>query len=103
MHEIVLPKFHKEYREACVIEGEEVLTLRFGEREEHGNSFFNTGNFSKGKWVSPLMEEDWVVLCQVLCQSIGKKNGLTCTKGQHKCASTNLFLFLKKTPHSLVG
>ena len=27
VHEIVLPEFDREYTEACVIEGEEVLTL----------------------------------------------------------------------------
>ena len=32
VHEIVLPKFDKEYTEACVIEGEDVLTLRFEEK-----------------------------------------------------------------------
>ena len=32
VHDIVLPRFDKEYANACVIEGEEVPTLRFGER-----------------------------------------------------------------------
>ena len=29
LREIVLPNFDKKYTEACVIQGEEVLTLRF--------------------------------------------------------------------------
>ena len=32
VHEIVFLKFDKEYTEACVFEGEEVLTLRAEER-----------------------------------------------------------------------
>ena len=35
VHEIVFPKFDKEYTEACVIEGEEVQTLRLEERGTH--------------------------------------------------------------------
>ena len=37
VHEIVLPKFDKEYKEACVTEGGEVLTL-CPEEEEHRSS-----------------------------------------------------------------
>ena len=72
VHDIVLPEFDKEYPEACVIEGEEVLTLR---PEERGTQklFVNTKQIPRGIWGPPLMEEDWVVLCQALYQSIGEE------------------------------
>ena len=71
VHGIFLPKFDREYTEACVIEGEEVLTIR---PEERGTQklFFNTYKIPKETW-----RWDWVVLCQ---------NGPICTKVSKKCA-----------------
>ena len=37
--------------------------------EERKNMLVNT----KGKWKPPLMDEDWVVLCQALYQSLGEQ------------------------------
>ena len=70
VHEVVLPKFDKEFTETCVIEGEDVLILRFEERGTQ-KLFVNTDLIPKGKLRTPLMEKDWVVLCQALYQSIG--------------------------------
>ena len=56
-------------KDAMVIEGEEVLTLRPEERGTQ-HMFVSTDEFPKGKWKPPLMDEDWVVLCRALCQSI---------------------------------
>ena len=48
MREVVLPKFDKEYTEACVIEGEDLLTLRLG-CERYTEAFVNTGQIPKEK------------------------------------------------------
>ena len=50
VHEIVSPKFDKQYTEACVIEGEDIPTLR---SEQRGTQklFVNTEKIPKGKWV----------------------------------------------------
>ena len=65
VHEIVFPEFDTEYAEACVIEGEEVLTLR---PEERGTQklFVNPNKRPEEKWAPLLMDEDWVVLYQAL-------------------------------------
>ena len=43
------------------------LTLRQGGTQ---TLFVNTDKIPKEKWGAPLMDEDWVVLCPALCQSI---------------------------------
>ena len=83
--EVALQSFNKEvYKDAEVIEGEEVMTPRL---EEKGTQkpFINTSG-------PPLMEEDGVVLCQALFQSIkeevevDRKMGVT-SAGQRGCWS----------------
>ena len=71
VHDTVLPKVDNEYTEACVFEGEEVLTLR-PKNEEHRNSSLSQKN-PLVNWEPPLLNEDWVVLCQALYQSIGEE------------------------------
>ena len=69
----MLPSFSKDvYIQAVVIEGGEATTLR---PEEQGTKqlFVNRSKIPKEKWRRPLMEEDWVVLCQALNQSIKEK------------------------------
>ena len=61
------PNFNKENcGHACVVGGEEVLTLILEEQGTH-KLFVDT---STEKWSPPVTEEDWIVLCQALCQSI---------------------------------
>ena len=55
-----------------VIEGEEVLTLRPQERGTH-ELFVTTDKIPGGKWRPPLMDEDWVALCQSLYLKIGEE------------------------------
>ena len=59
---------------ASVVEGEDVLTLH---PEERGSQklFVDTSRIPKEKWGPPLMQEDWVALCQALYQSIRRKSG----------------------------
>ena len=73
MHEIVLPKFDKEYTEACVIEGEDLLTVRPEERGGTHNLFVNKDNLTTRKCGPQLVEEGSVVLCQSFFQSIGEE------------------------------
>ena len=68
--EVVLPAFNGEHKDAMVTAEEQVLTLRPEERGTH-NLFVNTDEDSKRKLGPPLMDEDWLVLCQALYQSIG--------------------------------
>ena len=75
VHEVVWPKFSKEFAEAMVSEGEEVLTLR---PEDRGTQklFVDTDQIPEEKR-PPLMDEDWVVLCQALFQSSGEEEWTT--------------------------
>ena len=38
--------------------------------------FVNTEKIPEGKWRPPLMDEDWVVLCQALHLSIEEEEGV---------------------------
>ena len=72
VHEAVLPKFSEEYKDAMVIEGDEVLIVRPEERGTQ-NILVNTDKIPRGKWRPLSMFEDWVVLCQALYQSGGEE------------------------------
>ena len=72
VHEIVLPKFNETFKDACVTEGEDILTLCFKERGTQ-KLFVDTDKITPFKMGQPLMDEDWVVLCQALYQSVGEK------------------------------
>ena len=70
VHEIVLPSFNKElHKEAIVVEGEGVMTLRSEEQGTH-KLFGNPSKVRKTHGGHPVLEEDWVMLCQALFQSI---------------------------------
>ena len=64
---MVVPKFSEVCKHAVVIEGEEVLTLRPQERGTQ-KFFVTTDKIPDGKWRPPLMDEDWVALCESLYQ-----------------------------------
>ena len=53
-----------------MIEGHEVITLR---RKEQGTQklFVDTPKTQAANWGSPVMEENWVGLCQALYTAIG--------------------------------
>ena len=94
--EIVLPNFDKEYTQACVIQGEEVLTLRFGEGDTETLCIHSSN--SQDQMLSPFIEKNWLVLCQALNQSFssmsdmhGSLDGL-CKK-----------IVVKKARRSIVG
>ena len=69
---MVFPKFGEECKDATVIQGEDVHSLR---QEERGTQkmFVNTEKIPEEKLWTPLMDEDLVVLCQSLHQSIGEE------------------------------
>ena len=70
VHKVALPSFDKEvYTHTEVIENEEVMTLR-PEEQWTQKLFVNTLKIFGDNWGPPLMEEDWVVLCQALCHPI---------------------------------
>ena len=67
------PSFSKDVHiQAVVIEGGEATTLH---PEEQGTKqlFVNRSKIPKEKWRPALMEENWVVLCQAVNQSIKEK------------------------------